>query len=153
MQNLPDVSESFTQNYQLSFATNFKSAPNLEVGYNKSFNDYTSSTSENEFTTDRPFAKLDVVFKDFSFVADYSYYNYFNNNNTVENTYSFLDASLYYQKGDSKWEFIISGKNLTDNRSINRDSFVPNYSTTTSKYLVQERRFMCTIKYLSLIHI
>ncbi len=148
VQNLPDVSESFSQNYQLSFATNFKKAPNLEIGYNKSFSDYTSSTSDNKFTTDRPFAKLDIVFlKDFSFVADYSYYNYSNDNDTVSNTYSFLDASLYYQKSDSKWEFIVSGKNLTDNKSINRDSFVPNYSTSTSKYLVQERRFMFTVKY------
>ncbi|MDC9721267.1 MAG: outer membrane beta-barrel protein [Urechidicola sp.] len=148
VQNRPDVSESFTQNYQLSFATNFKKAPNLEVGYNKSFNDYSSSTSDNKFTTDRPFAKLDIVFlKDFSFVADYSYYNYSNDNDTVKNTYSFLDASLYYQKTDSKWEFIVSGKNLTDNKSINRDSFVPNFSTSTSRYLVQERRFMFTVKY------
>lgn len=148
VQNQPDVSESFNQTYQLSFATNFKKAPNLEIGYNKSFNDYSSSTSDNKFTTDRPFAKLDVIFlKDFGFVADYSYYNYSNDNNTIKNTYSFLDASLYYQKTNSKWEFTISGKNLTDNKSINRDSFVPNFSTSTSKYLVQERRFMFTVKY------
>ncbi len=143
----PNVSESFTQNYEVSLATNFKIAPNLEIGYNKTFNQYNSTTTASNYTTDSPFAKLDALFlKDFSFVADYSYYNYKDGDNTINNNYSFLNASLYYQQTDSSWEFILSGKNLTDNKSINRDSFNENY-TTTSRYLVQERRIMFTIKY------
>lgn len=148
VQGLPDVSESFTHNYEFSFGTNFKTAPNLELGYNKTFNEYNSSTTSNKFTTDRPFAKLDVIFlKDFSFIVDYSYYNYKNDENTIKNSYAFLDASLYYQKTDSNWEFILSGNNLTNNQSINTDNFIPNYSTSTSQYLVMERRFMFTVKY------
>ncbi|GAB1308007.1 carboxypeptidase-like regulatory domain-containing protein [Urechidicola sp. KH5] len=148
VEDTPDVSESYNQNYTVSFATNFKTAPNIEVGYNKSFNDYQSSFSENKFTTDRPFARLDAVFlKHFSFVADYSYYNYSNDAGTVENKYSFLDATLFFQKTDSKWEFSVSGKNLTDNEAINRDNFVPNFSTSTSSYLVMGRRVMFNIKY------
>ncbi len=143
----PNVSESFTQNYTASFATNFKTAPNLEIGYSKTFNQYDSSTRSNEFTTDKPFAKLDVFFlKSFSLIVDYSYYNYSDGTNTIENTYSFLDANLYYQKQDSKWEFIFSGKNLTDNESINRDSFNENYTTATS-YYVMPLRLLFTVKY------
>ncbi|PHR71189.1 MAG: TonB-dependent receptor [Lutibacter sp.] len=145
--NQPNISESFTQTYTGSIATNFKKAPNLEIGYTKIFNDYKSSLNDNKYTTDKPFAKLDIVFlKDFSFVTDYSYYNYKDDNNSVKNTYSFLDTSLYYQKKDSKWEFIISGKNLTDNASINRDNFSEN-STSSSSYFVQPKRYMFTVKY------
>ncbi len=145
--NSPNVSESFTHNYRLSFATNFKTAPNLEIGYAKTFNQYHSTRTKNEYTTDRPFAELDIIFlKSFTFVADYSYYNYSDADDTIQNNYSFLNASLYFQKPDSKWEFILSGKNLTDNKSINRDSFNENF-TSTSRYLVQQRRYMFTIKY------
>ncbi|OIQ39659.1 MAG: TonB-dependent receptor [Bacteroidetes bacterium MedPE-SWsnd-G1] len=145
--NRPNVSESFTQNYTASFATNFKTAPNLEIGYAKTFNQYDSSTRSSDFTTDRPFAKLDVVFlQDFSFIADYSYYNYRDGTNTIENTYSFLNASLFYQKQDSHWEFIFSGKNLTDNESINRDNFSETFTTATS-YYVMPLRLMFTVKY------
>ena len=79
-------------------------------------------------------------------MADYSLYNYSDGTNTIENSYSFLNASLIFQKKDSKWEFILSGKNLTDNQSINRDSFNENY-TSTSRYLVQPRRLLFTVKY------
>jgi len=145
--NQPNISESFTQTYTGSVATNFKKAPNLEVGYTKTFNDYKSSLGrDNKYTTDKPFAKLDILYKDFSFITNYSYYNYKDDNNSVKNTYSFLDASLYYQKEDSKWEFILSGKNLTENESINRDSFNENF-TSTSSYFVQPKRYMFTVKY------
>lgn len=144
--NQPNVSESFTQKYTGSIATNFKQAPNLEVGYTKTFNNYKSSFNNNKYTTDKPFAKLDIVYNDFSFIADYSYYNYKDANNSIKNTYSFLDASIYYEKEDSKWEFILSGKNLTENTAINKDSFTENF-TSTSSYFVQPKRFMFTVKY------
>ena len=51
----PNTAENLSQNYRVSFSSNFKSAPNLELGYQKSFNKFTSQKS----TTDRPFARLD----------------------------------------------------------------------------------------------
>lgn len=144
---VPDVSESFTQNYSASFGTNFKKAPNLEIGYAKSFNQYSSTISESDFTTDSPFAKLETLFlRDFSLTADYSYYNYSDGTGTIENTYSFLNANFFYQKKDSKWEFILSGKNLTDNQSINQDSQSGNYTRAVS-YYVMPMRFLFTLKY------
>ena len=143
----PDVSESFTQNYSASFGTNFKKAPNLEIGYAKTFNQYSSTIRDSDFTTDRPFAKLEALFLNgFSLTANYSYYNYSDGTGTIENTYSFLNANLYYQKKDSKWEFILSGKNLTDNESINRDSQSGNYTRAVS-YYVMPMRFLFTLKY------
>lgn len=138
-------SKSLTHSYQGSVSTKFKKAPNFKLGYQKSFTDYSKTGS----STDRPFGDIEVVFlKDFILNADYSYYNYKNDENTVKNTYSFLNAELFYQKLDSSWEFILSAKNLTDNTSINRDSYNETFdSNSSSLYFVQPRTFLFTIKY------
>ncbi len=138
-------SKSLLHNYQASIATKFKNAPNFEVGYQKSFSEYSNTGS----TTDRPFGNFEIGFlKNFILTADYSYYNYRNDENTVKNTYSFLNANLYYEQEDSKWEFKISATNLTDNNSINSDSYNEIIdSNTTSLYFIQPRLWMFSIKY------
>uniref|UniRef100_UPI0030DD2186 TonB-dependent receptor n=1 Tax=uncultured Planktosalinus sp. TaxID=1810935 RepID=UPI0030DD2186 len=99
------TSESFTQNYRVSARSNFKEFPNFEVGYNVIINEYDNGGIQSTFFTHRPFANIEFNFlKDFTFKADWSYYDYSNENNTIKNNYSFLSADLYYQKKDSKWE-------------------------------------------------
>ncbi len=139
-------SKTFTQSYQASVATKFKKAPNFEVGYQLSFSKYASTGS----TTNRPFANLEIPFlKSFIFTVDYSYYNYKNDEKTYENKYSFLSADLYYQQKNSKWEFKLSGKNLTDNLSINTDSYNEISDTNTSSlYYIQPRLWMISVKYI-----
>ena len=138
-------SKTFTQSYQASVATKFKNSPNFEVGYQLSFSKYAATGS----TTNRPFANLEIPFlKSFIFTADYSYYNYRNDEKTYENKYSFLNANLYYQQKDSKWEFRLTGSNLTDNRSINTDSYNEIAdSNSTSLYFIQPRFWMFSVKY------
>lgn len=138
-------SENFTHNYQGSLETKFKNAPNIEIGYQKSFSDYSNTGS----TTDRPFTKIEIPFlKNFIFSSEYSHYNYENDEGTVKNKYSFLDAELFYQAKDSKWEFSLSGKNLTDNISMNTDSYNEIAdSNSTSLYFIQPRLLMFKVKY------
>jgi hypothetical protein len=138
-------SKSVTQSYQASVASKFKNAPNFEVGFQKSYNNYSNTSS----TTDRPYANMEIGFlKNFILTADYSYYNYNNNANAVKNTYSFLNANLYYQQKDSKWEFKISVDNLTNNTSLNTDSYNEiSDSNSTSFYFIQPRVYMFSVKY------
>lgn len=138
-------SKSLSHSYQASVASKFKDAPNFEVGYQKSFSEYSKTGS----TTDRPFANMEIGFlKNFILTADYSYYNYKNDENTVKNTYSFLNANLYYQQKDSKWEFKISANNLTNNTSMNTDSYNEiSDSNTTSLYFIQPRLYLFSVKY------
>ena len=138
-------SKTLTHSYQGSIASKFKDAPNFEIGYQKSFTDYSNTGS----TTDRPFANVEIGFlKNFILTADYSHYNYKNDENTVKNKYSFLNANLYYQQKDSKWEFKISGNNLTDNISMNSDRYNEIVdSNSTSLYYIQPRLFMFSVKY------
>lgn len=140
-------SESFTQNYRTSARSNFKEFPNFEVGYNLIINEYDNGGVSSQFFTHRPFANIEFNFlKDFTFKADWSYYDYSNKDNTIQNNYSFLSADLFYQKKDSKWEYRIQATNLLDVQTINQDSFNESFSTT-SFYSVMPRIVMLTVKY------
>lgn len=140
----PTKSETFNQNYTGSLGTNFKNAPNIEIGYKYSINKYDSRST---YFTKRPFASLDMVFlKNFILTAEYDFYSYTDKENTIENEYSFLEADLTYRKKDSKWEFGIKGKNLLDNDSLDRNSET-DFSFSTSTYVIQPRYFLFTVKY------
>ena len=137
------VNEQFSQNYVVSFGTNFKTIPNLEVGYNLSINDYV----DNRFYNQKPFARMDYFFWDaFTITADYEYNHYYNDVKTSDNEYDFLNASVMYRKPDSSWEFEVGGTNLLNTTSLNDDSF-NQFSINTSKYTVQPRYLLLTIRY------
>ena len=136
--------ESFTQSHTVSASTNYKNAPNLELGYSLTVNNYNQS----KFYTDKPFVKLDYYFlKSFSFVSEYEFYHYYNGDKTVNNEYDFLSASLIYQKTkESKLEYKIAATNLLNTISLNDDSF-SQFSTRTSQYTVQPRYIIFSLKY------
>ena len=138
------TTESLTQNYTVKVATNYKDLPNLELGYSRTINDYIGT----KFFTDRPSARLDYFFLDsFSFVSEYEYYHYTNNNKTVNNECAFLSASLIYQKKkDSKLEYKVAVTNLLNTNILNDDSFTQ-FSTRTSQYTVQPRYIIFSLKY------
>ncbi|RZJ36478.1 MAG: TonB-dependent receptor [Flavobacterium sp.] len=137
------TTESFTQSYTLKASTNYHDFPNIEAGYNVAINDY----SGRKFYTEKPFAKLDYYFLDaFSFVAEYEFYHYTSSDDSTNNEYDFLTASLIYQKKDSKWEYKVSGTNLMNTTSLNDDSF-NQFRTSTSQYIVQPRYLIFSIKY------
>ncbi len=141
--NLATTTESFIKSYTLKASTNYKNAPNLELGYSYSVNKYSGSS----FITKKPSARLDYYFlKSFSIVAEYEFYNYYNNDKTVKNQYDFLTASLNYKKKDSQWEYKIDVTNLLNTSSLNDDNF-SQFRTSTTQYLVQPRYLIFSLKY------
>ncbi len=137
------VSEQVSQSYTASLGTNYKTIPNLEVGYSLTLNDYTS----NKFYNHSPFAKFDYYFWDaFTVTANYEYTHYYNDSRTSDNEYDFLSADIMYRQKDSHWEFKVGGTNLLNTTSLNDDSF-NQLSTYTSRYRVQPRYLLLTIKY------
>ncbi|WP_405383876.1 carboxypeptidase-like regulatory domain-containing protein [Maribacter sp. LLG6340-A2] len=145
--NIQRTSNSLTQNYTTALSTNFKSAPNLELGYRYTINNYENGGLETTFYTKRPYARLDASFlKNFIFNLDYDYYNYNDKEDTITNTYSFLGANLSYQKKDSHWEYGIQGTNLLNTTTLNRDSTNELYFSTQA-YFVQPRYVLLSIKY------
>lgn len=140
-------SKSFTQSYNASIRSSFRYWPNFEVGYNYTVNKYDNGGLEQTFFTNRPFANVDINFlKHFSLTANWDFYNYTNDAKTIKNEYSFVNATLYYQKGESPWEFSIQGTNLANTQFTNNDSFNDQFNTT-SQYFVLPRILMFVIKY------
>ncbi|MGV6829616.1 MAG: carboxypeptidase regulatory-like domain-containing protein [Flavobacteriales bacterium] len=140
-------STSFTQNYKVSVGSNFKDWPNFEIGYSKIINDYDNGGISQTYFTDKPFVNIDVNFlKYFTLSADWNYYNYTNDQKTITNEYSFLDANLYFQQGDSPWEFKLQASNILDTSFLNNDSFNEQFNST-SQYFVLPRIIMLVVKY------
>jgi len=137
------ANEQLTQSYTGSFSTNFKNLPSLEVGYTLSIRDYAS----NKYYTHSPFARMDYLFlKAFTLTADYTFNDYYNDSKTIENKYDVLNASIMYRVPNSKFEFKIGGTNLLNTTSLNDDSF-NQFTTRTSRYRVQPRYVLLTVKY------
>ncbi|WP_435313734.1 carboxypeptidase-like regulatory domain-containing protein [Cellulophaga fucicola] len=141
------VNESFTTSYRGSLGTRFLNAPNIEFGYNLSINNYEQPNGSSiKYFTHRPSVKLDASFlKSFIFNADYSYYNYKNEVESL-NTYTFMDASLGYQKKDSQWEYILGVTNLFNTKSLNQDSDNTLF-VSTSEYFIQPRYVTLKVRY------
>lgn len=140
-------SQSFTQNYTASILSNFKSFPNFEVGYQFMKNDYDNGGVEQTFFTHKPYANINARFlKNFELTGEWDFYNYTNDKKTIKNRYSFVNANLYYQNGDSPWEFSVRATNILNTKSLNNDSFSDQFNIT-SQYLVMPRIVMFVVKY------
>jgi hypothetical protein len=146
IQNVENLNSSFTQAYDVAVETNFKQAPNIEVGYRFVHNSYQGNTVENTYTTNSPFVKVEAPFlKSFSLIAEYAYNNY-QSNGTTTNNYDFLSANLYYQKDGSPWEFSLNGMNLLNTGILREDGFTENL-ISTSVYYVMPRYVLAGVKY------
>jgi hypothetical protein len=136
----------FTQFISTTVATNFKAAPNIELGYSYNINRSMDEDQRLYYITERPFVGLDAAFlKGFIFLAEYSYYD-FRLGNTSLNKYDDLRMSLSFNKENTPWEFGIEATNLLENTNINRDNF-SGISQTTTRYAIQPRYIYLTLKY------
>jgi len=137
--------ESFTQNYNVKFSTNYKKIPNIELAYNFTINDFASDI----YYVDAPSVTLEYYFLEaFSFTSEYTFYHNRNKAKTINNEYDFLTAALMYQKKDSKWEWKLSGTNLLNTGSLNNSSFSQLGGTSSfSSYIVQPRYLILSLKY------
>ncbi len=140
------VSKSFSQSYRVKFSSNFRDVPNFDVGYNFSINNYNQGTVDNNYFTHSPYINFDANFlKNFTFNSKLTYNNYRTKDKTINN-YSFWDASVAYQKKDSKWEYKIELTNILNTKSLNQDNTLENIYNSTSSYIVQPLYAIFSIK-------
>ncbi|WNW00753.1 TonB-dependent receptor [Tenacibaculum sp. HL-MS23] len=140
------LTKTLSQSYTSRFSTNFKNAPNFDVGYNVSINNSDIGGIKNSFTTHSPYANLDIFFlKEFIFTSKYTFNKVINEGRTIDE-YGFLRADLTYQKKDSKWEYKLSATNLLDSAGLNQNSS-NDILVSNSTYVIQPRIAMFTIKY------
>jgi hypothetical protein len=137
---------SFTQNYNVSFGTNFKNAPNIDIGYRVSLNDYNGNNVATSYVNHQPYVEFEWFFLN-GFLANVEYrYNNYNASTGPSSIYDFLDAKLSYQKPDTKWEYYIRGTNLLNTEFIRTDSF-SNSVTSTQEVFVLPRYILVGVKF------
>jgi len=137
VQDERSISESFSQSYNAELRTNFKTAPNIELGYKYSVQDNNLGDSSTKYFTKSPSVEIDaLILKSFTLKSDYSYNNYSDEDRTI-NTYEFLNASLSYKKNeDSKFEYEIKATNLFNTKSQNNTN-TSTVSVSATEYYIQ----------------
>jgi len=149
IQNTRSVNESYTQRYNAGLRTNFKTAPNVEIGYGYTIQDNQQGRGgSTKFYTKAPSIEVDALFlKAFTFRTDYTSNNFSNQDNTIDNTFEFWNASLAYRKDrDAKFEYEIKATNLLDTRSQNESS-AGAVSVSASEYFIQPRFISFRLQY------
>jgi len=141
------VNENYSQTYRTTLGTNFREAPNFEIGYRYIIQDNDQGSSRTKFYTKAPSIEFDALFlKSFTFKTEYSYNN-FSRGNTTINDYEFWDASLSYKKNkDSKWEYEIKATNLLDAKSQNTSN-TGSVSVSATEYYIQPRFLTFRLRY------
>lgn len=135
--------ENWNQFYRISFGTQFQKLPNLEAAYGISI----SENPNTIFTTHSPSITLDYrIIEGLALTSTYTYSDFRSSDRNINNTFDLLTASINYRKKDSKLEYRISGTNLLNTKSINRDSFNI-VSFSSSQYFVQPRYLIFSLKY------
>lgn len=135
--------ENWNQFYRISFGTQFQKLPNLEAAYGISI----SENPNTIFTTHSPSITLDYrIIEGLALTSTYTYNDFRSSDGNINNTFDLLTASINYRKKDSKLEYRISGTNLLNTKSINRDSFNI-VSFSSSQYFVQPRYLIFSLKY------
>ncbi|SMD33260.1 hypothetical protein SAMN04488029_1593 [Reichenbachiella faecimaris] len=143
----PNQNTSFTQLYNTSLETKLMEIFTFELGYERTYNQYTSATTSNDYINDRPFFELEIKVRPWlSLLADYEYNNYRAENGSSQSIYKFLNASVIVQKEKSPWQFSVEGMNLLETEAIRRDSFSDNLVGTYA-YFVQPRYFTFAVKF------
>lgn len=140
---------NLSHSYRTSAETNFKEAPNFEIGYRFTSTNSDNGVTDRTFFTNRPFANAQWnLLNGFTLGADWSLYNYNDDDDStdIDNRYSFLEASLNYQKPDSNWEFHFRAMNLLNVAVISSNS-VSDFSISNTEYYVQPRIAMFSVKY------
>ena len=146
--NIRTLNENFTQGYNASLSSNFREAPNFEVSYRYSIQNNDQGATKNKYTTSAPSISFDaLIFKSLTFKTEYTYNNLSDDNNTVDNTFEFWDASLAYRKdNDSKWEYELKATNLLDTQSQSQSSS-SDFFISSSEYFIQPRFLTFRLRY------
>ncbi len=139
--------ENFSQNYNFKLGTNFRKAPNVELGYRYNIQDNDQGSTRAKFYTKAPSITFDAfIWKKVTFKTSYSY-NSFSDETKKLNEYEFLDASISYRKNnDAKWEYELKASNLLDTRSQNQSSSGLNVVSAT-EYFIQPRFLTFRLRY------
>ncbi|OUR92625.1 TonB-dependent receptor [Flavobacteriales bacterium 34_180_T64] len=139
IQDQQSVNENYSQTYRAELRTNFRHAPNVELGYRYTIADNDQGSSRSKFYTNAPSIEFDAyIWKQLTLRTDYTY-NSFSDEAGKINDYEFWNASLSYRKNkDAKLEYELKATNLLNTKSQNQSSS-SNISVSATEYFIQPR--------------
>lgn len=139
IENQRSLNENYSQSYKAELRTNFKNAPNVELGYTYSINDSDQGTTRAKYYTNAPSIEFDaLIWNSFTFRTDYSYNNFSDDDGTI-NDFEFWNASISYRKDENaKLEYEIKATNLLDTASQSQSN-TSSISVSASEYYIQPR--------------
>ncbi|SNR82841.1 carboxypeptidase-like regulatory domain-containing protein [Lutibacter flavus] len=141
------TNKSNSYNYTLSAKTLFDNFPTIEVGFEQSIGNYTSSNQTSKFVTNQPYVTIDYDFlKGFIYSFEYENYNYENKTASQKNTYQIANSTLSYKNEDSAWSFKIDAQNLFNVNYKQQNSF-SSYIISDTKTYILPRIIMFSIGY------
>ena len=141
------VNENYTQTYRAEMRTNFRKAPNVEIGYRYTIQDNQQGGRSSKFYTSAPSLEFDALLWDkFTLRTDFTYNDFSDEDGTI-NDYEFWSASLSYRKDkDAKLEYEIKATNLLDTKSQNNSS-TSAIAVSATEYFIQPRFITFRLRY------
>lgn len=128
-------SNNLTQNYTASVRSNWQDGVNFDVQYSLQLNDFDQGGRENKFTTNTFSIDADwQIGESLQLVAEYDL-NLFDANAGNQN-FDFLEASLFYNAPDSKWEYKLAATNLLNTEAIVNANFGQIITSTTQNFVL-----------------
>jgi len=147
------VNDNITRNISKNLSattkvkTNFDNLPNIELSYKYEPSSFRTNLAINNFRNAKYSANLDYYFlNNFHFMADYSRIDFLNSSQNIRNKFDVADASLFYQKEDSPWNFELKASNLF-NTQFNRQSSFSDFLISDQSTFIMPRIIMFTIGY------
>lgn len=129
--------ENINHSYNISFGTQFKKLPNVDLGYRISL----SEQANNTFTTQSPNIRVNYYFLDgLNINWDYSFNRFKNSSTGIANNFEIMAASINYLKKDAKLEYRIQANNLLNtgarlNNSFNVNGFSANETIILPRFI------------------
>ena len=130
------VSTNITQTYGFTVRSNFQKGLNFDVNYSYSLNNSDNGAFENDATTNNYGAGIDwQLGKSWLLRADYDLLD-FSNNLGAENSWDLLEASIRYQKPDSRWQYSLVATNLLNAEANVRNTFGQITTSTSTTFIL-----------------
>ncbi len=147
-QTLNDVTTNNQRNNQsvgFVFKTAYKKWPDLSIGYNKGFSEF-SGLTKSKYQTDAISAAFEFTFfKNWTYKMDYESLKN-RDNNKQSNFYDIANTSLFYQKKNKPLGFELSVNNLFDVKKKNTYSF-SDYMISQQATYILPRAILFTLSY------
>lgn len=129
-------SNNFAHNYSFSARSNYQKGLNFDAGYTIGFNNSDNGRVQNDAVTNTYSLGIDwQLGKRWLLRGDYDR-NDFSNNLGAENTWDLLEASIRYQKPDSRWQYSLIATNLLNAEAIVNNTFGQIATSTNTTFVL-----------------